>query len=226
MKCPRSDILEFLQGVLLISFPVPLYAFHLSLYSGKGIAQFVLQVLIRIQLHPVQIAHRTTRIFTLREVNLISFQNVFQCSGICFFFFYSQRRASYYGDVFIPNKDLVDDHIETVYAKQSKSKVSWCFYWHSTQSHVTNLFYLAVTGFFFRGTHLKILLHQNWSIPLYKASTDRNNNTQLVLHDVFMRLMFKCCFYRIVIIDAEIHTGEQPTTMAESQLNWVKLDLR
>lgn len=91
MKCPRSDILEFLQGVLLISFPVPLYAFHLSLYSGKGIAQFVLQVLIRIQLHPVQIAHRTTRIFTLRGVNLISFQNVFQCSGICFFFLQSEE---------------------------------------------------------------------------------------------------------------------------------------
>ena len=38
MKCPRSDILEFLQGGLLISFPVAgLYAFHLSLYYGKGI---------------------------------------------------------------------------------------------------------------------------------------------------------------------------------------------
>ena len=36
----------------------------------------------------------------------------------------SQRRPSYYGDVFIANnKEIVDYHMKTVYAKQPKSKV-------------------------------------------------------------------------------------------------------
>ena len=35
----------------------------------------------------------------------------------------SQRRPSYYGDVFIANNKDVDYHMKTVYAKQPKSKV-------------------------------------------------------------------------------------------------------
>ena len=39
----------------------------------------------------------------------------------------SQRRPSYYGDVFIANNKDVDYHMKTVYAKQPKSKVCQLF---------------------------------------------------------------------------------------------------
>ena len=43
----------------------------------------------------------------------------------CFFYFdtLSQRRPSYYGDLFIANNHDVDSHMKAVYAKKSKSKV-------------------------------------------------------------------------------------------------------
>lgn len=76
-------------------------------------------------------------------------------------FYHSQRRPSYYGDLFIANKDDVDTHIKNAYAKQPKLKVGdnrcgdshWCAANNSGRKSAK----LDETG-------LEIAGHMGWSL--------------------------------------------------------------